>query len=420
MAASSDEHARRIFQRLQREEDIADTLQSSDPEVAAYNRGVDKRLQVLRDRAQFGENMEQVIQLNGTECPWSFGNEPHGTGDNPDGNDDMMRKYWRNVDRKGFEECNEKQTDAGLPDYNKAHKSATDSNPKYLKTRHPTQPYCVRCEMPKAVKTDYESTVKNLEKIANLMSTSHKTKKWEQRAELEGKLDRLKKEWNSVYNEIYFGKEVSDFAVPNMGCMDEASTMATWGDPNKIKTVADDDVEEYIDNAGNRKKRWSGRSYATRDPVSGKAYCGTSKDPNVQKDMAFHDLQALSHLKTDKSWPSDDNGAKMKMEDVYNEAAFCAQQTEDTCGDHIERDAPLGKKLRSSDKCSWASNYTTGGSCVPKNVRIETSGTNMGEIATGPDDRYSEWYTRFMTAEKQLVKTKLGHAQRTAGPAARK
>lgn len=396
-------------------------MQSSDPEVAAYNRGVDERLRRLRDRAQFGENMEQVIQLNGTECPWSFGHEPHGTTDNPDGRDDQMRKYWRNVDRKGFEQCNEKQGDQGHPDFNKAHRTAADDNPKYIMTRHPTQPYCVRCEMPKVVKTDYESMVKNLEKIANLMSTSRKTKQWEQRAALQDKLSKLKDEWNQVYTEIYFGKQVSDFAVPNAGCMDDASTMAAWGDPNSMKNVDAEEVEDFHDEKdGRRKKRWAGRSYATIDPASGKAYCGTVKDPNVQKDVAFHDLKNLSNLAEDASFPVTDDGEKMKVADVYNRAAFCTQQNEDTCTDTASRDAPLGKKLRGSEVCRWTSNYKHGGRCIPEEAanKLQKEGKSMGDPGR---DRYSRWYTQFMAAEKQLLKTPgvlpAGLAQRTSGAA---
>ena len=46
------------------------------------------------------------------------------------------------------------------------YKTSEDDNPKYLMTRHPTMPYCVRCEMPKAVKTDYEDMVKDIDGMA--------------------------------------------------------------------------------------------------------------------------------------------------------------------------------------------------------------------------------------------------------------
>ena len=51
------------------------------------------------------------------------------------------------------------------------------------------------------------------------------------------------------------------------------STVAAWGDPNKMKNVDAEDVEEYLDEKdGRRKKRWAGRNSATVDPASGKAY----------------------------------------------------------------------------------------------------------------------------------------------------
>ena len=420
MTSHSDSHGRRLFEQIQQEEDASRSLQSSDPEVQAHNLSVGRRLQHLRDRSQFGENMEQVIQLNGTECPWSFGHEPVGTSDNPEGRDDMMRKYWRNVDRKGFEECNERQANEGNPDFNKAHRTSTDDNPKYIMTRHPTQPYCVRCEMPKEVKTDFNEMVKGLEKIAAMMSTSVKTKEYEKKAALQEKLNKIKDEWNQVYTEIYFGKEVSDFAVPNMGCMDEASTIAAWGDPNKMKNVDADEVEEVVGEDGVRKKVWRGRNYATVDPVSGKSYCGTIKDPNVQKDVQFHDLTTLDSIKEDASWPLDDEGKAMSVADVYNRAAFCAQQNEETCTDNSSRDAPLGKKMRGSEVCRWTSNYKHGGRCMPEEAanKLQTTGKNIGDPGK---DRYAQWFERFRRAEQELVQSRKGVpgglAQRTAGAA---
>ena len=111
----------------------------------------------------------------------------------------------------------------------------------------------------------------------------------------------------------------------------------------------------------------------------------------------------------------------MKVSDVYNRAAFCTQQNEETCTDSIARDAPLGKKMRGSDVCQWASNYKHGGRCMPEEAanKLQTTGTNIGDPG---NDKYSRWFERFMRAEKELLQTppsvlQSGMAQRTSGAA---
>ena len=400
-----DHAARKIYQDIQREKAYGRSVES--PDVEAHNRGVDYRLQRLRDRAEFGENLEHVQELNGTECPWTFGSEPFDSKENPSNDPDMTRKYWRNVDRAGYEECQRQKQEEGLPNYNKVFQSADDGNPKFLMTRHPTMPYCVRCEMPKEVKTDYETMVKKVENIAKTMSVSRRKKEWEQRSKLMEKLERYKAQWNELYDRIYFGKDVSHFAVPNMGCLDPEATASAWRDPNDLKNVDADDVREVLAEDGTKKKVWK-RPYAVRDPSSGKFYCARIDDPNVTDDPAFHHLSELDNIHRDKdeaSFPRDmSTGEKATVEDTYNRAAFCTQRgTEAACGSSSMQDGPLGDRMRPSDECKWSSNWRTGGQCYPKDTILETTGAHQGEPA---QDRYSQWVGRFRQMEKDLVKNK--------------
>ena len=404
---TGDRLGREIYEDIKREESLGSGVRSNDPEVDAHNRGVEYRLQRLRDRAEFGENLENVYTLNGTECPWTFGTEPYGTKENGSNDPTMTRKYWRNVDRAGFEECNRVKADDGEAGYNKVYKTAEDDNPKYLMTRHPSMPYCVRCEMPKAVKTDYEDMVKSIEKIANMMSTSRRTKQWEQRAALMDDLERKKEEWNKLYDSIYYGRDVSDFAVPNMGCMDPNATAAMWRNPNDLKNVDPDDIVERMDKDGKMRKVWN-RPFAAHDRSSGKLYCARADDPNVQTDLAYHDLQDLELMRTasDKSstnWPKDDMGKDRSLSDVYNRASFCTQrQSEAACTTGSPQDAPLGERLRPSEACMWNSNYRDGGRCMPADVDdgSTATGTDQGEFGK---DKYSQWYKRFLKMEQKLV-----------------
>ena len=59
MNSKVDSAARRIYRDIQREKAQGHSAES--PSVEAHNRGVDYRLQRLRDRAEFGENLENVF-----------------------------------------------------------------------------------------------------------------------------------------------------------------------------------------------------------------------------------------------------------------------------------------------------------------------------------------------------------------------
>ena len=395
-----DSHARRIFQDIQREK-----LYSGSGQQEAHNRGVQYRLERLRDRAEFGENLENVIELNGTECPWTFGSEPYDTKENPNNDSNVTRKYWRNVDRAGYEECQRAKQEEGTPNYNKVYQKAEDGNPKFLMTKHPTMPYCVRCEMPKEVKTDYETMVKKIENIAKTMSVSRRKKQWEQRAALVEKMERYKKQWNELYDRIYFGKDVSHFAVPNMGCMDPDATASAWRDPNDLKNVDAEDVREIIEDDGTKKKVWN-RPFATRDPSSGKYYCARADDPNLVDEKEYHNLQELREFYNtdDASIPRMGDGEKRTLADVYNRTAFCTQRNSQTsCENSMSQDGPLGERLRPVDDCKWDHNWKHGGRCWPKDTVLQTSGTNQGEPA---DDRFSRWVGKFQKMEQELVKNR--------------
>lgn len=392
--------------------DEMDTLESimnptfEDSSWSSKNRERDSKLERLRDRVTFGENLERVIQLDGTECPWTQGVEPAGTEDNPEGDENRLRTMWRNVDRKGFQECNARRSEEGDPSYNKVFGNINDSNPRYLKTRHKTLPYCVRCEVPKTVKQDYAEMVKTIENLADTITESRRSKAYEKRARLMEELENKKEEWNKLYDQIYWGKDVSHFRVPASGCMDSEATANLWQDPNKLKNLHSDDIQDVVDSDGNVRKVWR-REFAVKDPTSGRYYCARKDDPNVLQDPHYHDLGELDRVRLgpgSDSWPHDpDTDKPLSVAEVYNRAAFCSQLSqpgragETMCRQGSQTAAPLGQTLVPSEMCKWVPNYTTGGECVEKHVLTDKHGTVQ------KDTPYGKWYAKFAKKERSMA-----------------
>ncbi len=369
-----------------------------------HNRTVESNIEKLRDRVQFGENLEKVIQLDGTECPWTQGVEPWGSEDNPDGDPNRLRTMWRNVDRKGFDECMSQTQAEGKPNYNKVYRNSDDNTPRYLMTKHPKMPYCVRCDRPKQVRQDYKAMVESIEAMADSLTASRRSKEFEKRARLIEDLERKKEEWNRLYDQIYWGKDVTQFRVPPTGCMDQTATSSIWKDPSKVKGNDQKDVMEVRDEKGNTKMVWN-RPFAIKDPASGMLHCAPEDDPNVLADPHYHHLAKLSNLKrTDPGvWPVSDDGKPLSVAEVYNRAAFCAQLSqpgmagETMCKSSDAKSAPLGQHLSASEACQWHQNVITGGSCTPADVQMDQT----GEVSAS--DKFSEWYKEFSSAEKSMA-----------------
>ena len=399
--------ALRSLNKIAREVDsgVEPTFNDSG-EYEKYNREVENKIERLRDRVQFGSNLEKVIMLDGTECPWSQGVEPFGSEDNPDNVADKNRTMWRNVDRAGFQQCNSQRIDEGDASYNKVFRTADDPNPRYLMTKHPRMPYCVRCDVPKTVKRNFADMVKAIEDLADTITASARKKAYEKNQKLIADLEDKRRKWNELYNQIYWGDNVSQFKVPATGCMDHAATAKLWQDPSKVRkgSINQDETEEIEDpETGKTRLVWK-RPYAVKDPASGELYCATGTDENVINDPHYHGLAALekARIENPAAWPTDPETNKpMSVAEVYNRSAFCAQLSqpngETVCQSATSKSAPLGKTLVPMDACQWHPNFVTGGECAPQDVL-------MGEDGTVKDSTpYSKWYKEWAPKERSIA-----------------
>ena len=371
-------------------------------EYDKYNREVESKIERLRDRVQFGANLEKVIMLDGTECPWSQGVEPYGSEDNPDNEADKNRTMWRNVDRAGFQQCNSQHMDEGDANFNKVFRTADDPAPRYLMTKHPRMPYCVRCDVPKTVKRNFADMVKAIEDLADTITASARKKAYEKNQKLIADLEDKRRKWNELYNQIYWGDNVTQFKVPSTGCLDQAAAAKLWQDPSKVRKANKDEIEEIEDpETGKIRTVWK-RPYAVRDPASGELYCAAANDPTVLKDPHYHGLADLEIKRNENPamWPTDSDGKPLSVPDVYNRSAFCAQLSQpngqNICESHTPKAAPLGKTLVPGDVCQWHPNYTTGGDCTPQDVVV-------GEDGIKGDTPYSRWYKTWSPKEQSMA-----------------
>jgi hypothetical protein len=264
-------------------------------------------------------------------------------------------------------------------------------------------PYCVRCDRPKQVRQDYKALVESIERMADGMTASRRSKEFEKRARLIEGLERKKLEWNKLYDQIYWGKDVTQFRVPPTGCMDQAATRTLWQDPTNIKNAKD--VIEMSDGNGGVQRVWN-RPFAVKDPTSGLLHCAPEDDPSVLGDPHYHHLAKLSNLKRSDPgvWPvNHETGKPLSVAEVYNRAAFCAQLSqpgmagETMCKSSDHKSAPLGQQLSASEACLWHQNYNTGGECTPAEVQMDEN----GEVTTA--DKFSDWYKEFAAAEKSMA-----------------
>ena len=373
-------------------------------EYSKYNREVESKIERLRDRVQFGANLEKVIMLDGTECPWSQGVEPYGSASNPDNEPDKNRTMWRNVDRAGFQQCNSQSIEEGDANANKVFRTADDPSPRYLMTKHPRMPYCVRCDVPKTVKRNFADMVKAIEALADTITASARKKTYEKNQKLIADLEDKRRKWNELYNQIYWGDNVTQFKVPATGCLDSEATARMWQDPDKVRSSAlnKDETEEIEDPVTGKMRRVWKRPFAVKDPASGELYCATGTDTNVINDPHYHGLAELERRRIENptAWPTDDDGKPLSTAEVYNRSAFCAQlsapNSQATCESSVPKAAPLGKTLVPSETCQWHPDYVTGGSCAPQGVSMDDKDND-----TTP---YSEWYKEWAPVEQEKAR----------------
>lgn len=401
---SADSAMREIYENTVAQ-DLDVGTSSETKQWAQHNREVEERLAKLRDRVQFGLNYEKMIQQSGNSCPMRMGIEPVGA-ENPRGDPSIGRSGWRAVDRQGFEQCEAQMASEGNPQGNMVFNSLEDSNPRYLRTQNDKMPYCVRCEMPKTRKQDYETLVKNIEMIADMFESSKKNKEHENRHLLIQDLERKKAEWNNLYEKETYGKDVSGFRVPAAGCMDTDATRVMWRDPSTLRNVDKEDVRE-VEVDGTTRKVWH-RPYAVKDPTSHRYYCASASDANVLRDPHYHglaELKAIKNTDVEGMWPTSDSGTALSVEDMYNRAAMCAQLSypnrKDLCQGNEARPAPLGGELVPREVCEWHPNYETGGECMQADVMVEPKGTPR-EGKHKLDDKFSAWYKRFAERERAM------------------
>jgi hypothetical protein len=240
-------------------------------------------------------------------------------------------------------------------------------NQKYVRSKHKTKPFCVRCRP----QIDKESSIDDIINVlANFASRLGPGKTTRAEDLLEEKQVNELRDAGRVLREKFPDTPAtgpSAFIAPPAGCLDSLSSIP--------------------------------EGHAYRFKRGKNVYCGSIDDDAVKgSNTDYHHLVELDNMRKDKnvSWPESDLGRPFTTDEVYDRAALCAQLNKEEECENDSKSSFLPLSLRkgiAKNMCTWKTdlNLKHNGSCEPTFVD------------TGRENSLDGWWGKFRETEKKLA-----------------